>query len=143
MKSNKLIKSYTNNPSRLYLLDGAGALLSAFMLGVVLVALQQIVGIPIWSLLLLAAIPCCFVVYDTYYYLKKSDKGRPLRIISLLNLAYCCLSIALAVKHIETLTRWGWLYIIIECIIILLVARLEWLVAREADDIRNKFQDDM
>jgi len=128
-----LIDKWTNNPAQLFLLDGAGALLSAFMLGVVLVSLQPMIGMPISTLYLLAAIPCCFIFFDIYHSIKKSITGQPLRIICILNLAYCCLSLVMSILHRETLTAWGWIYIIGECLLILMIARLEWLVAGELD----------
>ena len=130
MKVSDLVLQINKEPRTLFLIDGLGALLSAFLLGVVLVNLEHIFGIPRSTLYVLAVIPCFFAVYDFYCYWKlDKNLGRFLQIIAGLNLAYCCLSIGLAISHLEVITTLGWGYIIGEVIIVATLAIFEWKIA--------------
>jgi len=119
------------NARKLLLVDGIGALISAFLLGVVLVALEPIFGIPRLTLYFLALLPCLFAFYDFYYYQKKGKAQiGALRRIAYINIGYCFLSFAFAVYHIDELTLYGWAYIIVEIIIVLALAVLELKAAK-------------
>jgi hypothetical protein len=132
------------NPRKLFLLDGAGAILSAFLLGVVLVKLERFFGIPADTLYLLAILPVFFAIYDFCCYRNGLDKvGQFLRGIAILNVLYCVLSIVCAFYHIETITSLGWAYIIIEILIVLILVILELKAANKwinAQDKRNETQ---
>ncbi len=122
----QLINWATTNPRKLFLIDGLGALLSAFLLGVVLVELEAVFGIPRPTLYVLALLPCFFAVYDFYCYRKKgADIGPFLKGIAIMNISYCLLSIGLAVYHYQRITYFGWAYILIEILIVMTLARLE------------------
>jgi len=127
----ELINWANANPRKLFLIDGAGALLSAFLFGVVLVALEAFFGIPRATLYFLALLPCFFAIYDIYCYRKEDEDIRPfLRGIAILNISYCVLSIGLALYHYQSITYFGWAYILVEVIIVLALARLELRVYR-------------
>lgn len=133
---NKRIKNVITiveqNPKKLFLIDGFGAILSAFLLGIVLVKLEVLFGIPPSTLYILAAIPLLYVAYDFYSYIKTSQKaGLLLKGIAVLNLIYCCISLGLAFYHSTTITNLGWVYIVIEILVILLLAILEFSVGRK------------
>jgi len=115
------------NTKQLFLIDGLGALISALMLGVVLVKLEYLFGIPKEALYLLAVIPCFFFVYDVVgYQMKSKTKSQKLlKGIAHLNIAYCILSVGLAVYHYKVITILGWVYIIIEILIILYLVKME------------------
>ena len=117
-------------PKQLFLLDGFGALLSAFSLGVVLVQLESLFGIPPNVLYILAVLPCFFGVYDFYCYFKIERKiGFFLKGIAFVNLGYCVLSLGFAYVHQESITTLGWTYIILEVLIVVYLAILEIKVA--------------
>ncbi len=125
------IENIRFNPRKLFLIDGLGAIFSAFMLGVVLVKLETAFGIPSSSLYILAIFPVFFAIFDFYGYQKKhSSLGQFLKIIALLNLLYCCLSIGFAFYHKETITTLGWMYIFVEILIIITLAVIELKVAK-------------
>jgi len=87
------LDSINENPARLFLIDGIGALLSAFLLAVVLSGLESVFGIPSSTLYLLASFPVFFAIFDLYSYVKKSPNlQRFLRGIAVLNLLYCVFS---------------------------------------------------
>lgn len=123
--------TYLNTKAKnLFILDGLGALVSAFLLGIVLVHYEATFGIPLGTLYLLALVPCVFMVYDIVcYFFIKENVSRYLKIIACLNISYCGLSLVLVFLHSEQVLLLGWTYIIAEILIILLLAKWEWNMA--------------
>lgn len=125
-----MLKRIKENPRILFLIDGLGALLSAFLLGVVLIYFQDYIGMPKKTLYFLAAIPCFFALYDFVIYFWKPKKWQTfLLIIAILNLIYCCISIRLLFYHLPQLTYLGIAYFINELIIVVTLAIIEFKVA--------------
>ena len=121
----------TLQPNQLFVIDGLGALISAFFLGVVLIHFQSLVGIPTSTLYLLAAIPCAFFLFDVYSYLStREDKSALLFGIGTLNLLYCVLSLGLTIFHSSSVTTLGWVYIIVEILIVAGIGLYEIWVSR-------------
>jgi len=119
-------------PRQLFIIDGLGAMLSALLLGVVLVRFESFFGIPKDVLFVLAAIPLAFLAFDGYsIFFAKSNPGIFLRAIATANIGYCLLSLVMAWQHKDSLTPWGWAYLIGEIGIVLFLARLELKVARQ------------
>ncbi len=122
----KILSPFIKNPKQLFILDGLGAMLSAFMLGVVLVYFQAIIGMPINTLYFLAAVPCVFILFNFFGYLSKTNKVRSfLKTIAYFNISYCFISLAFTFFHMESLTALGWFYFIVEILLVLTVAYLE------------------
>jgi len=110
-------------PKSLFLIDAFGAMLSAFLLGIVLVRFDEIFGIPTTTLYFLSILPLLFIVYDFYSYKKSGlTQAMLLKGISRINLGYCVLSFGLAVCHFNSITILGWTYIIVEILIIIFLA---------------------
>lgn len=129
---NSLLTKIQQNPKKLFLIDGFGAILSTFMLGVILVRFEVLFGIPSSALYSLATIPLFFIVYDIYSFKQEHSKtGVLLKGIAILNLLYCCISFGFAFYHFHLITYIGWLYILIEIIIILLLAFIEFKTGRK------------
>lgn len=129
---NQWINHYKMRPHSLFLLDGFGALFSSFLLGVVLMNLVPIFGIPQNILCLLAIIPLFFAALDFWVYFSRPITMRKyLRTIAWLNIFYCCLSLALAVGHCEVISIYGWCYIISEIVLVTLLAVFEIKVSRQ------------
>ena len=127
-----LITKAELNPKKLFLIDGFGAILSAFLLGIVLVKFEIIFGIPSSVLYPLATIPIFFAIYDFYCYRKGHQKvGLLLKGIAVLNLIYCFISLGLVSYQFETSTDLGWIYILIEITIVLTLAIIEFRVGRK------------
>ena len=128
----KLINNLEKNPKKLFLIDGMGAVTSAFMLGIVLVRFEYFFGIPSNVLHFLAGVPICYLAYDIYSYFKGDHNiGFLLKGIAIMNILYCCVSLLLAFNHIETITIWGWIYIVIEIIILVILAGIQFNVAKK------------
>ncbi|WP_420571877.1 hypothetical protein [Kordia sp.] len=131
MGFHEIIKKAGNNPKKLFLVDALGAFLSAFLLGFVLVRLKNYVGIPPAALYFLSAFPVVFAIFDLYCYLKTHKKiGAFLKMIAVLNLQYCVVSLGFAFYHKKTLTGLGWTYISVEILIILLLSAIEFTVGK-------------
>lgn len=128
----RAVRTFRSNPKALFRLDAFGAGLSAFLLGFVLVKLRVLIGMPRAGLYLLAAFPILFMIIDIYWMGQKFDKAREgLRMIGLLNIGYCVLSLMVAYMHSDRLTLLGWLYIAVEIVIVFTLARIELKVARK------------
>ena len=119
------------NPKKLFQIDGFGAILSAILLGIVLVKFEYVFGIPKLTLYFLASLPCFFAVYDFYCYFKiDNNLGNFLKRIAIINLIYCCLSIGLAIYHREDIMTLGWVYILMEIAIVSGLSIIELKVAK-------------
>jgi len=115
---------------RLFMLDGAGALTSAFLLGVVLVRFEEIFGIPHATLYFLATLPIFFFLFDLWCFLKPARMPfRQLKTIAFINLGYCIISLSLALYHLDSLSIFGWAYILSEVGIVATLAIIELKVA--------------
>ena len=126
---NSLLTKIQQNPKKLFLIDGFGAILSAFMLGVILVRFEALFCIPSSALYILAIIPLFFTLYDIYSFKQKHSKTNVLlKGIAILNLLYCCISLGFAFYRFNSITYIGWSYILIEITIILLLAFIEFSV---------------
>ncbi len=116
----------TTYVKKLFLIDAFGAILSAFLLGIVLVRFESLFGIPKNVLYFLAILPCFFAAYDILCYLKVDKSvGLFLKIIEYTNIIYCIISIGLTFYHFEHLTNLGWFYVLIEIIIVMTLAIIE------------------
>ena len=126
---NQAVKWGTKNPRKLFIVDGAGALLSAFFLGIVLVRLESIFGIPPSTLYFLASFPILFAVYDLICYFRAKKLNIFLKGIAIANLVYCILSLGLAFYHQGVITLWGWGYFLVEVLVIVILSRVELKVS--------------
>ncbi len=120
----------TSKTKQLFLIDGLGALISAFLLGVILTRFEAVFGIPLQTLYVLSIFPCIFAVYDFGCYVLVSKKDKMfLKAIAFANLLYCFISIALLFQHYDRLTYVGWIYFLLEIVIIIILARIELKIA--------------
>ena len=117
------------NEKNIFLLDGVGALVSAFSIGVVLTTYQPLIGMPLSILYLLAGLAVGFAGYSLTRY-KFADLTKPiwLKGIIFLNLFYCCLSLFFVVTKFQLLTNLGLAYFLLEKLIVLFIVGLEWRV---------------
>ncbi len=116
-------------PKTIFLIDGLGAILSAFLLGVVLIHYQELIGMPEKVLYFLAFIPCLFIIYSFSCFFFLRDNWRSfLKYIALANFLYCILSIAMMMVHRDSLTTLGYTYFVIEIIVVLIVVGVEYQV---------------
>lgn len=116
----------TVSPKQLFLVDGLGAVLSAFLIGIVLAGFESIFGMPQEVTYFLSIIPCLYAIYSfTCFRLIQKNWKPYLRFIALANLLYGCLTIGLVIYFYPHVTGWGLLYFIGEVIIIIGLAAIE------------------
>lgn len=125
-----IFKNHIKSPYQLFLLDGVGALVSAFCLGVLLVYFNALIGMPVKCLYFLAGLACCFACYSLgCYFLKPPNWQVFLKGIATLNFLYCLLSLGLMFYFFTQLTIWGIAYFIIEKVIVLGLVYIEFKMA--------------
>lgn len=120
------------NPRRIFLFDGLGACLTAFLLGVVLTAFNEYFGMPQKTLNILALIALVFAVYSfCCFFFVGSNWRLFLKIIAAANLLYCCLTATLVIYFYPQLTVLGVVYFLLEIVVVcgLVLFELRW--ARE------------
>lgn len=126
----------TNSNKKLFLIDGIGALVSILFLGVVLVWLVDMIGMPKNVLYLLASLPIFFAIYSFSCYIFLKGNWKPfLKGIAVLNLLYCFLTIGLLFFFDHNLTFLGWTYFIIELIILGVLITIEFKVSSENSEL--------
>ena len=122
-----LVQKTTSNSKQLFLVDGFGALVSAFFLGVVLVYFQEAIGMRLNILYFLAILPVFFAMYSfSCYFLLKKNHRTFIRVIAYANLLYCCLTLSLVVFYYESLTSLGLTYFFVEIIIVGIIIGIQF-----------------
>ena len=120
-------------PKKLFLIDGAGALTSAFFLGIILVHFNSLFGMPVPVLYILALLACVFAVYSlSCFFLLKRNWRTFLLPIAIINALYCCLTLALVIYFFSQLTTLGILYFVGEILIIIGLVSVEFSAYRKA-----------
>ena len=113
-------------PRKLFLIDSLGALLSAFLLGVVLVNFESTFGMPQKVLYFLSINACLLAIYSFMCYLLiKKNWKLYLKIIAFTNLLYCFLTIGLMLYWYKELTNYDLIYFLSEVIVIITLASIE------------------
>ena len=114
-----------------FLLDGAGALLSLLLLGLVLPLLQTWVGMPINVLFLLAVWALGYGIYSFSCYGFAKNRRFWLRNLIIANLVYCAATLGLVIFHYEVMTLLGMVYFGLEAVVIFAVVSVEVWVYRK------------
>ena len=126
------LKNLNSKPRALFIIDGFGALVSAFFIGFVLVKFQPFIGLSKSTLYFLAVFPTILIVYNVYCYFRNPIKVLVcLKIIAFLNLFYCFLSIAIILYNYNSITKLGLFYFGLEILVLLLLFRLEFSVVHK------------
>lgn len=126
----QIVHIMARHPKKLFLIDGCGAIISAFSLGVILVNLESIFGMPKEVLYWLALIAIIFAIYSFSCSLKLPKNWQSfLKAIAIANLLYCCVTLSAVIYYQQQLTILGLLYFFGEMIIIIFLARVELKVA--------------
>ncbi len=123
--TNKLAAS----PKRLFIIDGLGALLTALLLGVVLVRFEVLFGMPKTALYLLSMIAIVYTIYSLCCYLFNFSNWRPyLKVIIFANALYCVITIGLLFYFYKQLTIVGLVYFLLEIMVMCFLIFLEFKV---------------
>lgn len=109
-------------------------MLSAVLLGVVLVKLEHLIGMSVEILFRLAGAACLLCLYSLSCSLLRPSNWRPfLKGIALANLSYCLVTSALLIKLSKTVRPLGWVYFSAELVIVIALGALELAVARNPE----------
>jgi hypothetical protein len=126
-----LVDRFVRSPHTLFLVDGAGALVTALLVGVVLPRLGEHIGTPrpVLQALALAA-----VVLAAYSLTCAATRPRRwpgyLRGIALANAGYCMVTAAVLIRFAAALHVLDWLYFVGEIVVVGALVTLELRVAR-------------
>jgi hypothetical protein len=117
---------------KIFMIDSLGALVSAIFL-LILAKLEPIFGMPKSVLSYLIPIPFVFCAFSAYaYYFSNQKWGRFLRAIAIANLLYCAFTFFLVFKHFTNLTKLGLAYFVMEILIVVALAGIEWRIANRS-----------
>jgi len=130
-----LLEKLIVNPKLIFKIDALGALLTTVSL-LVIAKLETYFGMPSKILYILSGVTFCFFMYSiSCFRLIKSNWKPFLIIIIVCNSIYVLVSSRLIIMHSEKLTKLGWVYFILEIIVIALVVILEY--KSYSNQIRN------
>jgi hypothetical protein len=134
----KLINQFSEKPKSLFLIDSAGAFMTAFTLFVIMRQFNTYFGMPENELTYLSILAVLFCTYSSACYIFiKSDLRPFLRLIGLANLFYCAFTIALIIKNYHLLTVLATTYFFIEISIILGLSFIELSVANKIKQLEK------
>lgn len=127
---NKIIDRFALNPKSLFLIDGLGALFTAFLAGVILRMFEDDFGMPQKYLIILLTLACIFAVYSMscYFFVGKNWRTY-LKIIAVANLMYSLLTAVLVMLLYQQLTILGVIYFMGEILIIIGLVYIELSVS--------------
>ncbi len=129
---NTLIDQLISSPQKLFLLDGVGAFISAIFLGIVLVWLNDFIGMPVQVLYVLATLAAFYMIFSlSCYYFEPNAWRICLRIIATANFLHCILTIGLLYQYRAQIQPLGWLYFVGELLILFFIVNLEWKGAKK------------
>ncbi len=125
-----MIKAFTIKPSKLFLVDSLGALLTGFLVGTVLLKHVDVFGMPVKPLTILSIIAFSYAIYSICCYFFLDKNWRPyLKFIAFANLLYCCLTITFIIYFFSSVTNTGLIYFSAELIIIVCLVIIELMTA--------------
>lgn len=126
---NLLIHGFKKNPKKLFLADGVGAMLTAFLIIALLVPFNEWFKMPLKALYILATMATAFGIYSVCCYLLVGNNWKPyLLLIAFANLLYCFATIALVVYYYQTLTILAVIYFFSELMIMGCLLTIELMV---------------
>ena len=116
----------------LFLIDATRAAITALILSQVLARLDDLFGMPVNILYILAIIAACFALYSLIYSrIVNQNRRSYLQGIAIANAVYCIITLALVIYLYDTLTWLGIGYFIGEIGIIYLPVRFELKLMRQ------------
>jgi hypothetical protein len=125
----------TKSPKRLFLIDGLGAFITAFVIFFILRPFHEYIGLSPVLLLLLSIIAFMFSFYSFINFFFFQKNWIPyLRIIGIANTMYCLLTASLMLHYFHSLKIVGLLYFTLEIVVI---AILIWIEFKTIKTIRS------
>lgn len=132
---NKIISTFSDNPEKLFRVDGTGALITSVLLFVLLKFPALNSGLPSVILICLLLISVLIAVYSfACSFVIKKNRKRFIMLNGILNTLYCCLTFGLLMYYRQEVTVLGITYFVLEILIIGVLIYVEFLTAKT---IRN------
>ncbi|ULQ51769.1 hypothetical protein [Flavihumibacter fluvii] len=114
-----LFSKLTVSTKRIFLIDGIGALLTAFLLLAILRTFNEYFGMPLNALDFLSVIALIFSVYSfCCFFLIKNNWRLFLQVIIIANLLYCFLTAGLVIFYYPQLTILAVIYFLLEIVVV-------------------------
>lgn len=120
------------SPTKLFIIDAIGALVTAITHGIILVEFRSDIGFEKETFYFLATIAAIYCIYSTINAIFQSfNWRRNLRIIALANIAFCLLTLGLVFYNFNKITLFGKVYFFTESVIVFGLAYFELRYARK------------
>lgn len=120
----------SDDPHYLFLLDGIGAILSAFLYGVVLANFEDVFGMPKVELYYLCGLACLYAIFSMSSFVMNVECWRRnLKIIASANFIHTIITFVLLLYYSSQITTMGLLYFGGEITIVFAIAYYEFLVS--------------
>jgi hypothetical protein len=130
----QLIRSFAMRPRKVFLLDAAGALLTALLLLCIVAPFEGFFKMPAAIVYKLSALAGFFWLYSIGCCWFNPTRWKPyLTAIIIANSLYCCLTLALVLYHWQRLSGWGVAYFLVEAVVLCLLVAFEIKVLRYAE----------
>jgi len=115
----RIIKALTLKPKSVFLADGIGAVLTAFLLITVLKTFNEYFGMPRETLTILSMLALILAIYSfSCFVFSDNNSQKLLKPIIVANLTYCILTLGLVIYFFNKLTILGLTYFVGEILII-------------------------
>jgi CHASE2 domain-containing sensor protein len=134
MKARLLLDQLISNPKKLFLIDSSGAMVTAFLSGVILVRFEEFFGMPRKVLLFMSLLAAVYAVYSMGCFLYAGLHWRPLlNTIAVANLVYCFITVAFIFLFFRDLTTLALTYFFLEMLIVGILVFIELKAASQKD----------
>jgi hypothetical protein len=125
----KFLSTQILSKTNAFLIDGVGALASGISLYFIIGSFVSVFGMPTSVIQNLAILPFLYCVYSLSCHYFKPQSGIYLKIIAILNLIYGMISISLMIRYANEIKPLGYVYFIVEKLIVIPLAIWEWKVS--------------
>jgi len=120
------------SPKQIFLLDAMGALITAFLTGIILTYFYPYFGMPIKECYFLGTVAVLFFIYSfTCAVLLKENHAPFIKFIAISNGIYTLITTGLVIYHFTILTKLGVSYFVVETFVVSFVIALEWRLANQ------------
>lgn len=125
------MKSALNDPRKLFLLDAIGALITSLILYLIIRQHALLFGVLPSASLKLSIIALVLSAYSFgCHFIVKKNHSRFLNTLATANIPYLITTLVLLTQFYERITNLGVLYFAIEAVIIVMLAMVEFRVAK-------------
>lgn len=126
----KLIQYFQQQPKKIFLFDGLGAMLSAALLYFLLMPNATWIGLSETQIHVLAIGALCLAGYDLIARIVyTSERGWLIKALALLNTLYCITTLSVLILHYSSIIILGWAYFLGEMAIVGVLVYLEWKIS--------------